>query len=242
MRLLRIIPLALLIALVASPAQAWMSPAICGGGVAAGGCVSVCESGATCEGFDGSTACGDGSHTNCELGGWTTNGTFDFNAAHGGTKPTGGCSYAAEVHSWSDAYIDSLTGHESVAFKVYFMVSNRDAWTINSIVEIRGSGGSEVIFRVIQSNNHSDGRLIMVGATSSELMPNPGPTTDQWYLLECAITSNSSAKCRIDGGTDVTVTIGATSFARFLLGGQASDNNVRQLDEFRYKLDTADYF
>lgn len=35
MRLLRIIPLALLIALVASPAQAWMSPAICGGGVEA---------------------------------------------------------------------------------------------------------------------------------------------------------------------------------------------------------------
>lgn len=138
MRLLRIIPLALLIALVASPAQAWMTTAICGGGVPVVDCTSLTvdmwqdfEFDAAAGHVGDSTYLPDNDH--CSSGTWavsdansvlsiSTSGSRTFTKCPGGVTDNGTRGLAYDHTGNYVAYIEYTKASVSSPVSVGFWV------------------------------------------------------------------------------------------------------------------------
>ena len=103
------------------------------------------------EDFDGSSACGDGSHTNCS-GSWTGIGTpapADFNYA-ASPAPLVGTGYSLLLSGTQDTpygWYRGFTAHDTVYFYFVFHATNRSAGTIFAL---RDSSGNTVM-RVVDS-------------------------------------------------------------------------------------------
>jgi hypothetical protein len=101
---------------------AWMGPtAILGGGVTAATAADPAD--LLWENFDGTTACGDGVHTNCN-GTWTKVGTytqFDFNYATSPAPLEGTYSFYIAPESDTElGWTRSFTDHDAVHFFFIF--------------------------------------------------------------------------------------------------------------------------
>jgi hypothetical protein len=117
------------------------------GGAAAGGSPTYLLS----ESWDGSTACGDGSHSNCDNT-WGVTDTTDFNY-QAGDAPLEGTNSAFMTPATTFGYLDiTYTANDEVW---YYLLFNAETWT----------GGTET---TILEHNDGSNSLCTVKKSSSE--------------------------------------------------------------------------
>lgn len=145
----------LLLILLLLPSLAWgaetqeyarMNPYILGGGASAAAGCGGGTSYLVCENFDGSTACGDGSHTNCDVE-WTGFGTtpvFDFNYSTSPAPLEG--TYSAKTMDADDVntgYVVSFT--ESDAIHFFYMINAHKRSAGGDQIRILAADGTQLM-------------------------------------------------------------------------------------------------
>jgi hypothetical protein len=115
--------------------------------VSAGGAAAGCGGGTSyllCENFDGSSACGDGSHTNCDNE-WVHfgAGTMDFNYATSPAPLEG--SYSARMAAGeNDGYYHAFTASDTVYF--YFIFNPVTRGTSNQFFAITAADDTNLMY------------------------------------------------------------------------------------------------
>lgn len=224
MRLLRIIPLALLIALVASPAQAWMSPALCGGGVAVGGCTKsdIPNGDVYKESFeDAGYDLGTGTNA------WNETGSLDedYSLAGKGTASNENCSYGLQASSTgtsvhSDYHL--ATGRSEIWREFSFYVvshSLTDPQTASIACGSTSTGCSgQVIFRIgVRYTNNGGGMLQLYGSADTQSTVYQ-IVTGKWYYVRthcydrgaCTGVDSPYVGCTGTGTGNCSMTVGET--------------------------------
>lgn len=174
---------------------------IMGGGVPAAPASCGAGTELLCENFDGSTACGDGSHTNCNNT-WTVSGapTFDFNYATAPAPLEGTYSFRINMSTGDDetGWYKAFTASDAVHF---FYIVNAHLRTLSNINFMITDSAGALLMAV---NNAGYEFNIMCGTVNAYSATTMAVDTTYYIWGDYTKGTGANAVCHLFHSTDTT--------------------------------------